>query len=69
VTEPAAHAIHIMERAREGLDRFEVWIDTDDGACGDGLCVGMGRTREKALSDAVEYFDQLIQELRGMGGK
>jgi hypothetical protein len=68
VTEPAAHAIHIMERAQVP-DRFEVWIDTDDeGAC-DGLCLGMGRTREKALSDAIEYLDHLTEELRGMGGK
>jgi hypothetical protein len=67
MTEPA-HEIHLIEGSREGLGRFEVWLDSEDGTC-DGICVGMGRTREDALNDAIRDLREIILGFQAMGGE
>jgi hypothetical protein len=60
--------IHILETASRGeLDRFEVWLDDDVSTC-DGLCLGMGGTREEAIESAIKDLQETILELRAMGG-
>jgi hypothetical protein len=67
------YEIHIIEGpgigsgsgGEEAFDRFEVWLDTDAGRL-DGLCVGIGATREEALNSAIQDLQDTIEALRVM---
>jgi hypothetical protein len=62
--------IHVLENAsRAGRDRFEVWLDPTEVGPTDGLCLGMGGTREDAIESAITDLADTIVELRAMAGK
>ena len=62
------NVIHIIEEGFIEVDsppNFEIWIDDDTGTC-NGLCVGMGSTREEALNSAIQDLQEMIERLRAM---
>lgn len=42
---------------------FQVWLDTDIGT-EDGICIGLGITREQALEDAFEELKARVVDLQ-----
>lgn len=54
------HDLHIYSDAE---DDWEVWLNTEV-ADFDGLCVGSGDSREKALADAAETLEAAARILR-----
>lgn len=54
------HDLHIHSSAD---DDWEVWLNTEVQDY-DGLCVGCGNSREKALADAAETFEAAARILR-----
>lgn len=44
-------------------DDFQVWIDTDVGAR-DGICLGCGETRDKALKEALKSLTEEINTVK-----
>ena len=53
--------IHLMQ---DGAHAFEVWLDTEVAEC-DGLCIGVGSTRDEALAEAETDLQLALSELRG----
>lgn len=44
-------------------ERFEVWLDTEEVARCDGLCIGVGSTRDEALASAETDLHVALSEL------
>lgn len=46
-------------------DGFEVWLKTEVAEC-DGLCIGVGSTRDEALVSAEEDLQVALSDLRDL---
>lgn len=58
--------LHIVqETERSILQPFEVWLDTDIDEC-DGLCIGVGSTRDEALASAETDLHVALSELQDL---
>lgn len=56
--------IHLVQDS-DGDSHFEVWLDTDIAEC-DGLCIGVGTTRDKALACAQTDLKVALSALRDL---
>lgn len=52
----------------EGFEDFTVWIEPTDEDVHMGLCIGWGKTKLAAISDANHNFVQLQMQLVGLMG-
>lgn len=57
---PSSHVVHIRQEI--GGPDFQVWLNTE-AMDFDGLCVGSGWSREQAIDDALETFEQCLAVL------
>jgi len=54
------HLLHVCEMSGE----FEVWINCED-ADFTGVCIGVGASRQVAVTQAVRVLEALLDKLQG----
>lgn len=56
-------SIHVCEMGGPGGD-WEVWLNNEDHDF-TGLCLSVGKTRDKAVADAVTALQAAVERLQG----
>ena len=58
----AGHLVHVFQNFR-GSSTWSVWMNTE-AADFDGLCIGLGSSRDNAIWHAVEALEAIVDFLQ-----